>query len=336
MPSSKWRRSLNAAFSQPDPAAHALLLRDSQTFTRLHFLHAAAHLGLLTELRTPNSAATLAEQLGIERTEQFGLFLQLGVSVGELSERGGLYRLKGKRARALTGRNGSVLRALLDEEIGYHASVYRNLPERLRGGELGDYLTEHAAVVAESSRIAEGPIAGYVTESVSEARAERVLDVGCGSGVYLRAAAQHPGTTGGGIDVQPASVEMASGNLRDWGLDERFSVRQGDLRETELDGPYDVVLLLNNIYYFAPEERTEVFRTLRGALREGGTLVLVSMFHGDSPTALGLDLVLACTQGCYALPRVEQITPELRQAGFQDVRTDQLMAGQSLLGVRAR
>src|SRR5690606_9745408 len=143
-------------------------------------------------------------------------------------------------------------------------------------------------------------------------------------------------TTGGGIDVQPASVEMASGNLRDWGLDDRFSVRQGDLRETELGGPSDVVPLLNNIYYFAPAERSGGFRTLRGPLREGGTLVLVSMFHGDSPTALGLDLVLACTQGCYALPRVEQITPELRQAGFQDVRTDQLMAGQSLLGVRAR
>ncbi|MBA0049531.1 class I SAM-dependent methyltransferase [Streptomyces sp. AJS327] len=286
-------------------------------------------------MRTPNSADGLAERLGITRHQQFRLMLELGVSVGELSESGGSYRLRGKRAKALVGRNGSVLRALIDEQVEYHGSVYRHLPERLRGGELGDYLGEHAGTIAESSRIAESVVAGYVTDTVQEVPGTRVLDLGCGSGVYLRAASRKPGTSGTGLDVQPASVELAQGNLKRWGLTDRFEVRQGDMREAELNGPYDVVLLMNNIYYFAPEERPELFRTLRAALREGGTLVLVSMFHGTSVSALGLDLVLACTQGCYALPRAEDLEPELREAGFGQVRTDQLMAGQSLLGMRA-
>ncbi|MGI5347103.1 SAM-dependent methyltransferase [Streptomyces sp. CA-250714] len=347
MPSSKWSRTLRAAFGQPDPAAHALLLRDSQQLTRTHFLSAAVQLGLLEALKSPAPCAELAERLDITRTEQFRIFLELGVSVGELSVSSrvsgtaadspapGTYALKGKRARALVGRNGSVLRALLEEQTAYHATVYRELPETLRGGELGDHLPRYAGVIAESSRIAEGVISGYVREAVSEAAGGHVLDVGCGSGVYLRAASARPGSTGTGLDVQPAAVELAERNLRGWSLHDRFGVRQGDVREAELDGPYDVVLLLNNIYYFAPEERPALLRTLRGALREGGTLVLVSMFHASNPTALNLDLILACTRGCYALTTPGQLAPELREAGFRRIRTDQLVAGQSLYAIRA-
>ncbi|UNZ16138.1 class I SAM-dependent methyltransferase [Streptomyces sp. 891-h] len=344
MASSKWSRTLRTAFSQPDPAAHALLLRDSQQLTRTHFLTAAVHLGLLEALKTPAPAGELAERLGITRTEQFRIFLELGVSVGELSVSSrisgtaaapGTYALKGRRARALVGRNSSVLRALLEEQTAYHATVYRQLPETLRGCDLGDHLPRYAEVIAESSRIAEGVIAQYVREAVSEADGGRVLDVGCGSGVYLRAASARPGSSGTGLDLQPAAVELARDNLRRWSLDDRFTVHQGDVRGTELDGPYDVILLLNNVYYFAAEERPALFRTLRGALREGGTLVLVSMFHDRNPTALNLDLILACTQGCYALTTPARLEPELREAGFGRIRTDQLVSGQSLYAIRA-
>lgn len=344
MPSSKWSRTLRAAVSQPDPAAHALLLRDSRQVTRTHFLAAAVHLGLLEALKTPAPVAELAERLGITRTEQFRIFLELGVSVGELAVSSrvsgtaaapGTYALKGRRARALVGRNGGVLRALLEEQTAYHATVYHELPETLRGGELGDHLPRYAGVIAESSRIAEGVISGYVRGAVSEAEGGHVLDVGCGSGVYLRAASARPGSTGTGLDLQPAAVELAQRNLRRWSLDDRFGVRQGDVREAELDGSYDVILLLNNIYYFAPEERPDLFRTLRGALREGGRLVLVSMFHDSNPTALNLDLILACTQGCYALTTPARLEPELREAGFRRIRTDQLVSGQSLYAIQA-
>ncbi|MFG3254491.1 SAM-dependent methyltransferase [Streptomyces sp. NPDC048172] len=337
MPSSKWSRTLRAALGQPDPTAHALLLRDSQQFTRMHFLHAAVNLGLLEELKSPATAAELEERLGVaaDRAAQFRIFLELGRSLGELAASGDRYRLKGRRARALVGRNGSVLRALVEEQTAYHGTVYRELPETLRGGALGDHLPRYAGTIAESSRIAEGVIAGYVREAVAEARGGRVLDVGCGSGTYLRAASHRAGSTGTGLDVQPASVELATANLRRWSLDDRFTVRRGDVREAELDGPYDVILLLNNVYYFAAKERPALFRTLRGALREGGTLVLVSIFHDSNPTALGLDLVLACTQGCHPLTTPRELAPELREAGFRSVRTEQLVAGQSLCGLRA-
>ncbi|GAB2584441.1 class I SAM-dependent methyltransferase [Streptomyces capparidis] len=337
MPASMWRRTLKAAFDQPDTAAHLLFLRDSQTVTRIHFLHAAAHLGVLAELETPSSRDALAERLGVTRTEQFGLMLDLGVSLGELAVGGGRYRLKGRRARALVGANGSVLRALLDEQMGYHASVYEHLPERLRGGELGDYLEATAAVVAESSRVAEPVVASYLSDIVREAGNPRVLDVGCGSGIYLRAASRHPAATGAGIDMQPASVELTRKNLERWGIGDRFDVALGDIRDggKGIEGTFDVVFLLNNIYYFSPDEWPDLFGTLRSLLKPGGTLALVSMFRGTSPTALNLDLVLACTKGCYALTTPEKLSAALRRAGFTDVRVDQLVARESLLGIRA-
>lgn len=332
------RRFVRSSRNQSDQLAGLMLVRDVRSFARVNFLFVCGRLGLPAELERPRTKDELVTRLGITRTELFESLLDLGVALGELGYRRGRYRLRGMRSKALAGRQAQVWQACLEELIRYHGSVYQGLADRLRGAELGDYLPEMAAVVAESSRVFESVIAGYLREVVGGRKDAVVLDIGCGSGVYLRVAADTaPGSTGVGIDIQSGSVQLAGRNLRTWQISDRFDVIQGDVREgvPEHRPAYDVAIMINNVYYFTPEQRCEVFGSVRKALTDGGTLVVISLFHGKKPTTLVLDLVLGSTSGCYLLPELETIESELRAAGFTDLQTDQLVPGLEFFAIRA-
>ena len=64
----------------------------------------------------------------------------------------------------------------------------------------------------------------------------RVLDVGCGSGGYLRhAAARNPALTALGLEVGPGLLALARRNVAAWGLADRVTVEEGDVVERLLE-----------------------------------------------------------------------------------------------------
>jgi SAM-dependent methyltransferase len=316
------------------------LLRDVRPFVRVNFLVAAHEMGLFAALaERPASLPDLVERLGVTRPDLLEILLGLGVELGELRRGGDAYRLRGRRATALAGPAGDVLSALLEELVLYHGVVYRDLPGLLRGAAAPDYLAEAGAIIARSSRVAEPFVASWVRELLRGHDAPRVLDVGCGSGVYLGVAAQaSPRATGAGIELRPEVVAQARANLGQWEIADRFEIVPGDAR-TALDSVgrgFDLVLAANNVYYFTPEERTELFGRLRETLAAGGSLAVVSLFRGGSLTTRNLDLVLAATPGCHPLPSLESVVGELRDAGFDRPAASPLVPGDSLYVVVAR
>jgi SAM-dependent methyltransferase len=98
-------------------------------------------------------------------------------------------------------------------------------------------------------------------------------------------------------------------------------VRQADIRTAELPAAsFDLVLLLQNIYYFAEDERLDLLRRLHGLLAPSGTLVLASLFAGRSLAAAHYDLLFRATAGCGPLPRRQQLDRQLHDAGFTTAR----------------
>lgn len=337
MTAMRWKRTVLAGLRTPQPFGQLRLRRDVHRVIRVNFLGIGAHLGLFASLRQePGTAGALAKRFGIDRLEAFATLLEVGVAVGELGRRDGVYRLRGRRARMLAEAGTDGAAALLDEVVTYHGDVYSGLPEFLRGGPAGDYLRTAGSLVARSSRILEPFTAAFVREKVHGLDAPRVLDAGCGSGTYLVAVAEAaPGATGLGVDVQPDAVEMTRRNLTRAAAADRFAVRCADVRTDPPPGPFDVILLLNNVYYFSVPDRLKLFRSFADSLGAGGRLVMTSMCLGNTPNAASFSLVLHATQGCYPLPRLPELAAELRECGFTRVTSDRLTPFEPYFGLTA-
>jgi len=320
--------------------AHGLLVRDFVSWLRVEFLGTAARIGLLAALRgRPRTLDELAAELAVVDPGLLGSLLEVGRAVGELGRRGDHWRLAGVRARAVADPAVDGLAALPEEAVVYGSDVYRSLGDRLAGAGPGDYLATHAELVARTSRVSEPIFAPFVADVVARCRPRRVLDVGCGSGVYLRHVADAaPESTGAGVDVQQEVVALARRNLGEWGLDARFRVEVADLRclPPELTGPWDMVLALQNIYYFAPGDQPALLARLR-ELAPGGTVVLGTAVAGTGdPAAAHLDVVLRSTVGSVGLPTSAEMVGALRSAGFARVEERRLAPIQPLRGFVAR
>ncbi len=306
-----------------------LAWRDAAPFVRLHFLAVATDIGLLEELhRGPATTNQLGVRLAIGDQALLGAFLRLGAAVGELGCRAGRWSLRGWRSKALAMPEADTMRAMVQEAIGYDAAVYAGLDRHLRGAPPGDYLQGTGAVIARASRLVEPVLTPWLRSLVTKRHPRRVLDVGCGTGIYLihAATAGGPQLTGLGVDLDPTVVGLARQRLADAGLAERFDVRHADIRTLQLEAAsLDLVLLFQNIYYFAEDQRPDLLGRLHGLLAPGGALVLASLFAGRSLAAVHYDLLFRATAGCGPLPRRQELDRQLRDAGFTTTRWVRLM-----------
>lgn len=101
---------------------------------------------------------------------------------------------------------------------------------------------------------------------------ERVLDVGCGSGVLSVAAARLGATEVVGIDIDPAAPSITEANAHRNGVAEMVSAATTPL--ADVPGTYDIVAA--NIGVAA---LTELGPQLAAHLRPGGRLILAGVLH---------------------------------------------------------
>ena len=119
----------------------------------------------------------------------------------------------------------------------------------------GHYRHDHALVIAEALRV--------------EPTHCRLLDIGCGTGVFLEAACA-AGIDGYGLDASEPMIDCARERLPG----ERLRVER--MQEITDQDAYDIVCALSwTIHYCESEaELDDVVVRCRGALRSGGLLVL--------------------------------------------------------------
>ena len=314
------------------------ILSDSRALSRIRFLRAAERIGLIQKLRTPGIAEEVARALGVTDVGLLRELLDVGVAVGELRSHDGRYSLKGSRVRALASEGGEALRGFTGELADYRGDVYRDLPAQLFGGERGHYLEEYDELVARASRLLEPFIARFVREIVTKRAPRTLLEIGCGTGIYVRHAAEAcPQLSAVGIDISERVSALAGANFTAWGLANRCTALHADIRQPQLarlDGPFDVVTLHNNVYYFSAAERASLFSDLRRRLEPAGRLVVTSIFAGKGLAAAEFDLVLRATAGCWPLPERAELIGEIKRAGFGAIEFHRL-ATPPLYGVVA-
>ncbi len=155
-----------------------------------------------------------------------------------------------------------------------------------------------------------------------ELEGKSILDVGCGSGTFLKsveANLKHKRLVG--MDIlrsnswnspkQPEDIEFIQGNVIDFDIDYKFEVAFSD----------------NVIEHIAPKDLPTHLQSLKNALMQGGKLILISPNRLFGPS--DVTVVLDCTN----TNRVEavgthlnemsytEITPILKDYGFSSCKT---------------
>ncbi len=316
------------------------IMKDWQAFIRMHFIYAAYQSGLLQALATPRTRDALLEELDVKRPELLDALLEVGLATRELSLNNGLFRIRGKRSKAVMGSNGDMLAAMIQANVTYYSDAYRNAADRVHGRELGDDLAEIGTLVARFSKMSE-PIAKDFIAGLGRGRKPlRIFDIGCGSGALLKSAFDaNPLASGVGLDIDEAVVQQDRENIAAWGLSERFEILAGDVRQVsrEIVGPFDVITLYNLLYYFEATERPGLLQALRGMLSPQGVLAVAMGFrsNGGDLAMANLNLVNSSLKGVTPLPDLDQVRSLLKQCGFGNLVVHRFMPGSTFYGIVA-
>ncbi len=320
-------------------AARILAVGDSRAVVRSLFLAAAIRLGLLDLLREPQTFRAVAGAVAAANDEQLEAFLAVGVELREIRLRDGRYSLRGRRARAIAG-GDRVLAAHYRSILDYQVGPYADVAALVRGDRIGrDDLDVHAEVIAEVSRAAAPFVVPFLDSIVVELRPTRALDVGCGTGIYVRAMLEADRTVHvDGIDLASSVVARSRELLAESGFGERVDLRVGDVRPwaDETGARFGLITMLNSVYYFDPAERVALYRRLGGLLIEDGELVIVTMTRPGSIASAHLHFMLSVQAGTAALPVSGAIEADLRTAGFDVQPTRRLVPQEPFVAIRAR
>jgi len=313
-------------------------MRLVRIFYRICWLASAARHGMLAALAEgPLPLERLAPDFAPEDPEILEVWLRLGVQLRVLSVTSSGYALRGFLARKLADPRHDAVSAMLQEVAGLQHKLIMETPELLRRGEKWTLADQDGSLIARSSRTVEPVLFDVIDRSFPHSGPQRLLEVGAGSGTYIRHAAQrNPQLEALGLELQADVAEAARANLRRWGLEERARIEEGDIRVRAPEASFDAVTLHNNIYYFPVDERLALLTHLRGFLKPGGLLLLTTGCQGGTPAMVVLDLWCSSTQGAGRLPEVAELRAQLRQAGFTSVEARSLLPGESYYAFTGR
>ena len=309
-----------------------------KSFYRLTYLAALGESGLLNRLAAePVGLDSLADFCAArgQGKEALEAWLQMGVRLRLLSCGPGGYALRGM-ARTLARPENDPALAMVEEVAGLHHKLIAGTIAKIHDGQLWTLADQDGKLIARSSRILEAFQAEAIQRTFPTRGALRLLEIGCGSGVYLRYAAEtNASLTALGIELQPAVAEVARTSLRNWGLQGRVNVETGDIRSKTPGELFDIATLYNNIYYFAVEERVSLLKHIASFLRSGGFLLLTTCCQGGSLGTEALNLWGAATSACGRLPAEDELVKQLRQAGYATVKTTNLIPGDRFIAFQA-
>ncbi|HEU5296576.1 MAG TPA: class I SAM-dependent methyltransferase [Burkholderiaceae bacterium] len=324
------RRQLVAAL-----AANALY----KPFYKLSYLAALKSSGWMDRLAAgPVSLESLAgaDAPSAKALEALTAWLQMGCRLRLISLKGSGYVLIGLAKRLALPENDPML-ALTQEVVTLHHQLITQTPAKLRAGELWGLDNQDAELTARSSRALEAFALEGLNRFIPKEGPCRLLEVGCGSAIYIRhAALRNPELSALGLELQDRVAHVARANIARWRLQDRVSIAVGDIRAMSVEPTYDLVTLYNNIYYFAVDERVALLSRIGKLLKPGGAVLLITCCQGGSLGIEALNLWGASNAHGGRLPSSAEMLEQLKQAGYASVDIMRLIPGDSFYAFRAK
>jgi SAM-dependent methyltransferase len=257
------------------------ILKLGTGFMAAKHLFAAVEIGLFEQLSELRTLDELATALDIPRRTA-RISVDAMVAVGLVRRDGDRYQ-NGPEAQAfLSGRGPADLRpwAKFWNRISYGA--WQGLDETLRTGVAAQagrkFSPEQEEIFSKGVAAVTAGAAHALVAKYEFARHDRVLDLGGGTGSFLRAMlARHP-RLGATLFEQPATAEVARRVLAQTPEGKKVEVVDGDLFTSPIPTGHDLVLLANVVHYFSPGKNLEILRRVRGAVGPRARLLLVDFW----------------------------------------------------------
>jgi SAM-dependent methyltransferase len=133
---------------------------------------------------------------------------------------------------------------------------------------LAEHLSQSHNAASRRSDLIDAQV-GLVHDKILHGQRSMVLDLGCGPGLYLDRLARL-GHSVTGIDHSPASIAHARQRLVG-----NTTLIEGDLRQVDFGGPYDLVMMLSGeLNVFRPADQTRIARKARASLMQGACFLI--------------------------------------------------------------
>lgn len=138
---------------------------------------------------------------------------------------------------------------------------------------LTEHLTQAHDRASRRSHLIDQHVA-WVHQELLREEPTKILDLGCGPGLYCNRLAAL-GHTCTGIDYSPASIAHAKESATAEAL--TCTYHHADMRSADYGSDYGLVMLLfGELNVFAPADAAHILAKARGALKPGGLLLLES------------------------------------------------------------
>ncbi len=344
---SRKRFSLNRLFASPTfqrrmarlPLIKRIVRREGEEmfdivagFCHAQILQTLIKLDILDDLlEGPQSQDSLSTRHGVP-IDRMRILLDASVSLDLLKAKRGGYALT-RRGAALSGVPG------LKGMIAHHDVLYRDLadPVAFFRGEtetelaqfwpyvFGAGAAEDPAAAATYSKLmadSQALVAEDTLSVVDLGRAQRLMDVGGGTGAFLGHVAQaYPNLQLTLFDL-PAVVPEAKQRFADLGICQRTSIVPGSFRDDPLPKGADMISLIRVLYDHADDTVLALLRSIHDALPTGGQILISEpMTGGAQPHRAGnAYFAIYCLAMQTGRARsAAEISDLLRQTGFANI-----------------
>ena len=149
--------------------------------------------------------------------------------------------------------------------------------------------------------------------------AKLLLDLGGGHGLYSIAFAQRNPSLEAVVFDLPKVVEISRGFIKDYGMETRVNVMEGDYLKDDLGSGYDLIFTSHSLFYQPRETLEGSLKKVYNALKDKGVLVInhwIRQKNKNSVVSSLWDLRLTLFGSPHYLYSKEEYLDLLRKCGF--------------------